>query len=126
MKVETIADTYPLSPMQQGMLFHYLSARQPGVDIEQILCTLRETIDIAALETAWQRAVERHAILRTGFRWEGQDAPQQEVHPQCRLHLEENDWRGLPEPEQQNQLEACLQTERSRGFDLAVPPLMRL
>jgi len=36
MKPELSAGTYPLSPMQQGMLFHNLSARKPGVDVEQI------------------------------------------------------------------------------------------
>src|SRR5437867_13229908 len=115
MKVEP--DAYPLSPMQEGMLFHHLSDGHLGVDIEQILGTLRETIDSAAFEGAWQRAAERHAILRTGFRWEGLDAPQQQVHRQVRLHVEEEDWRGLPEQEQQNRLEARFQAERSQGFD---------
>ena len=50
MKVEMVQDGYPLSPLQQGMLYHSLSARQPGVDIEQILCTLREELNVAAFE----------------------------------------------------------------------------
>src|SRR6266849_4532473 len=126
MKLETIADAYPLSPMQQGMLFHHLSARQPGVDIEQILCILREAIDTAAFERAWQRAVERHAILRTGFRWEDGDGPQQVVHGEVLLHFENKDWRGLAQHDQKDRFEACLQAERAGGFDLNVPPLMRL
>src|SRR5207249_1017204 len=115
-----------LAPMQEGMLFHALSARQPGVDIEQILCTLREPIDSAAFERAWQRVVGRHAILRTSFRWDGLDAPRQEVHSQVRLHFANHDWRGLAEPGRREGFEACLQAERSRGFDLTVPPLMRV
>src|SRR5437879_3244310 len=126
MKMNPIADAYPLSPMQQGMLFHSLSTRQPGVDIEQILCTLREPVDAQAFARAWERAVERHPILRTSFRWQGVDTPRQEVHPAARLPFESRDWRSLPACEQQTQLEDCLRAERAKGFDLTVPPLMRL
>ena len=85
MKAETIANAYPLSPMQEGMLFHGLSAREPGVDLEQILCTVREELNVPAFERAWQRVVQRHDILRTSFRWEGLEEPRQEVHPRVRL-----------------------------------------
>ena len=37
-----LEDTYPLSPMQQGMLFHALYVAQPGVDVEQMVCAFRE------------------------------------------------------------------------------------
>ena len=33
-------DLYPLSPMQQGMLFDYLMATDSGVDIQQMGCDL--------------------------------------------------------------------------------------
>ncbi|HEY6168920.1 MAG TPA: condensation domain-containing protein, partial [Verrucomicrobiae bacterium] len=126
MNSELIDDAYPLSPMQQGMLFHSLSSREPGVDIEQILCTLHEEINVPASERAWQRVVERHDILRTSFRWEGLDAPLQKVHPGVRVPFETKDWRGLPEQEWRNRLEDFLAADRRRGFDLAVAPLMRL
>jgi hypothetical protein len=41
---EELESFYPLSPMQQGMLFHTLYARGSGVDIEQIVCTLNEPV----------------------------------------------------------------------------------
>ena len=120
-----IEESYPLSPMQQGMLFHGLSAPHSGVDIEQVVATLAEEVNVAALHQAWERAVERHAILRTGFHWGGSQ-PRQEVHRHVRVHFEQKDWRGLPEREQQSRLDAYLQAERRRGFELSVPPLMRL
>ena len=51
-----IEESYPLSPMQQGMFFHGLSAPHSGVDIEQIICTLPEEIHFAAFREAWDRA----------------------------------------------------------------------
>ncbi len=68
-----IEDSYPLSLLQQGMLFHNLFVQESGVDIEQIVCTLRENLDSSAFERAWQDAAQRHSILRTSFEWAGMD-----------------------------------------------------
>ena len=43
-----IAAAYPLSQLQHGMLYHALAAPGSGVDVEQMVCTLREEIDPAA------------------------------------------------------------------------------
>ena len=60
-----IQATYRLSPMQEGMLYHYLSAKYAGVDIEQIVVSVQEPLDVDALDDAWQRAAQRHPALRT-------------------------------------------------------------
>src|SRR3990172_8465745 len=108
MKAENIEDSYPLSPMQQGMLFHTLYAQQSGGDIEQVICALHENLNAVAFERAWQRVVEQHPVLRTSFRWEGLDEPLQQVHHQVRLPLEQQDWRGLSAKERENRLHAYL------------------
>ena len=64
-------DSYPLSPMQQGMLFHSLYAPQSGMYVQQLICGLQEDLQVAAFERAWQRVVARHPALRTRFRWDG-------------------------------------------------------
>ncbi len=121
-----LQDVYPLSPLQQGMLYHSLSARRPGVDVEQILCTLREELDVAAFERAWQRAAQRHDILRTSFRWEGLTGPRQEVHRSVHVPLQQEDWRALSPPELAARFEDFLNADRQRGCDLTAAPLMRL
>jgi len=92
--VNTVAESYPLSPMQQGMLYHSLSAPHSGVDIEQVIGTLSEDLRAAVFRQAWENAVERHAILRTGFHW-NDPQPRQEVHRHARLHFEQKDSRAL-------------------------------
>ena len=124
--IDDVAESYLLSPMQQGMLFNHLYGQRPGVDVEQIVCTLTEEMDFATFRRAWELAAERHAILRTSFRWEGSKEPQQEVHRHVRLHLELKDWRGLSERDQESRLDDSLDADRRRGFDPGVPPLMRL
>ncbi|HEX8472999.1 MAG TPA: amino acid adenylation domain-containing protein [Pyrinomonadaceae bacterium] len=123
---EGIAERYPLTHMQEGMLFHSLYARQSGVDVQQLVCALDERLDVAAFEQAWRRVVERYAVLRTTFRWHNQDEPSQEVHRQVAIPLERHDWRGLSVQERQARLTQYLLKERRRGFDIDQAPLMRL
>lgn len=118
--------TYPLSPMQAGMLFHALYAENSGVDIEQLVCTLHEPLNVERFEQAWQQVVERHPILRTGFDWENQAQPQQQVHRFVKICLQQQDWRSLSPAEQQERLQAYLACDRQQGFDLRQAPLMRL
>ena len=60
-----VQDSYPLSPLQQGMLFHHLEARTRGVDVEQLEVRLNEPIDTNRLADAWARVAKQNPILRT-------------------------------------------------------------
>lgn len=126
MDIKTVKDAYPLSPLQQGMLFHHLYARRSGVDIEQIICALHEDLQISALDQAWQRVIAHHPALRTSFRWEGLDEPVQQVHDFIAVPLQAQDWREFSSAEQEARLQSYLQTDRLSGFDLAEAPLIRL
>ncbi|MCB0155794.1 MAG: amino acid adenylation domain-containing protein [Anaerolineae bacterium] len=117
---------YPLSSMQQGMLFHSRYHPHSGVDIEQMVITLPEKVEVIALHQAWQTVIDRHAVLRTAFRWEGLDQPLQQVYQQIEVPLAQYDWRHLADSAQEAQFEAHLAADRSRGFTLAHPPLLRL
>ncbi len=124
--MDRVVDSYSLSPLQQGMLFHNQYDRDSGVDIQQMICALDEELNVPLFHRAWQKVVERHAVLRTSFRWEGLTEPLQEVHRDVGLPLEQQDWRDLPAPERERQLQAYLEADRRRGFDLGQAPLMRL
>jgi amino acid adenylation domain-containing protein len=126
MVTQAIEDTYPLSPMQQGMFFHTLQAAQSGVYIEQMVLSLHEDLNVKAFVKSWQQITERHPILRTSFHEQGLLQPLQFVHKQVRLPLKQHDWRHLSTVEQEERLQAYLQTDRKTEFDLTEPPLMRL
>jgi amino acid adenylation domain-containing protein len=112
--------------MQQGMLFNTLLEPHSGVDIEQVECTLHETLDVEAFKRAWQRVVARHAVLRTRLRWEDVSEPRQEVQAHVELPWEEQDWSAIEETEQDERLADFLGADRRRGFDLTRAPLFRL
>ena len=124
--MKNVEDIYPLSPMQQGMLFHSLYAPQSGVYVEQLSCVLEGELNARAFEQAWREVLSRHPILRTAFVWEGLDAPLQVVRQSVRLPLEEWDWRGLSEDARRRRLEDFLAEDRRRGFDITEAPLVRL
>ncbi len=126
MKMKNVEDIYPLSPSQQGMLFHTLYAPQSGIYCEQLGMTFHAPLDLPAFKRAWQYVVERHAVLRTAFVWEGIDEPLQIVRQHVEVPWEEQDWQGWPASEQAEHLQAFLQADRARGFELAQAPLMRL
>ncbi|MBD2596806.1 amino acid adenylation domain-containing protein [Nostoc spongiaeforme FACHB-130] len=126
MKVVTVNKSYQLSAIQQGMLFNSLVAQNSGVDIEQMICLIHEKIDVLAFQKAWQKVVERHAVLRTSFDWETGQEPLQCVQQQVEISLEQQDWCGLSDTEQSTKLQVYLQSDRTLGFQLNVAPLMRL
>lgn len=115
-----------LAPIQQGMLAAHLTARTPGLDVEQIVCTLPERVDVAALERAWQSIIDANAALRIRIAIEEGTEPRQTVVPELRVPVE---WRrscGLNDDERDAAVARFLAADRRRGFDLEVPPLMRL
>ncbi len=116
---------YPLSPLQEGLLFHTLSAPSSGIYFVQSDFTLRGTLNTAYFKQAWERVASRHSSLRTLFLWKGRDKPLQIVRRHITLPWNELDWRQLPPDQQKNQLDSLLREERSQGFDLNKAPLFR-
>jgi amino acid adenylation domain-containing protein/non-ribosomal peptide synthase protein (TIGR01720 family) len=119
---------YPLSPMQEGMLFHSLyegGGEEPY--LEQMSCELRGRIDLAAFEEAWRRVIARHDALRTSFLWEGLDRPLQCVQRRVSFSLALHDWSDLDgDAAEQAALAALVEAERRGGVDLASAPLFRM
>ncbi|HEX5886575.1 MAG TPA: amino acid adenylation domain-containing protein, partial [Pyrinomonadaceae bacterium] len=124
-KTRQIEAIYPLSPMQQGMLFHTIYAPQSGVYFHQVRCILEGELDVSSLRDAWQRVLDRHAILRTAFVWEHRKQPLQVVYPQVLLPWREEDLRAASPSAQREHLEAYLKQDRESGFALSQAPLMR-
>lgn len=126
MNLENIEDIYELSPAQQGMLFQSLASRKPGLYFEQFACALHGNLDLEAFRRAWGQTLARHTALRSSFHVEELDKPLQIVHQRVELPWEHLDWRDLSADEQNERLDALMQAEQERGFELAQAPLMRL
>ncbi|MBV8202485.1 MAG: hypothetical protein JOZ15_17845 [Acidobacteria bacterium] len=121
-----LEDVFPLSPLQEGILFQALCHPGSGVYVTQLGWRLRGELDGAALRRAWQAVADRHRALRTGFVWESRARPLQVVVGRVAIGWQDEDWRGLEAAEQERAWEQLLAADRERGFDLARPPLARL
>ncbi|HEY6320787.1 MAG TPA: condensation domain-containing protein, partial [Thermoanaerobaculia bacterium] len=121
-------DAYPLSPLQQGLLFHALYAPDEGVYIDQLsyLVDAPAGFDAEPLRRAFAEVVARHGALRTAFSWQRRDAPLQVVLRTVKLPFAEHDWRRLDPAAAQERLARLLAEDRRRGFDLAAAPLARI
>ncbi|MGB8510730.1 MAG: condensation domain-containing protein, partial [Pyrinomonadaceae bacterium] len=124
-KENPIADIYPLSPLQQGMLFHCLYATRKEVYFEHLSFTIEGPLDAHAFKRTWAQLIERHGVLRTAFIWGRREEPLQVVFKSGKLEWHEDDWRGLETETREAHLKALLRDERAAGFDLARLPLMK-
>ncbi|MBL3660357.1 AMP-binding protein, partial [Pseudomonas syringae pv. actinidiae] len=115
-----IEDVYPLSPMQQGMLFHSLFNAGAGNYINQMRVNI-SGLDVPRFHNAWQSAVNNHEVLRSCFVSQSEQSLQV-VQRQVTLPFVELDARGKPE----SWLDDWAQADRQQGFDLAQGPLLRL
>ncbi|NQD58001.1 amino acid adenylation domain-containing protein, partial [Pseudomonas sp. CM25] len=119
-----IADIYPLSPMQQGMLFYTLQESEAALYINQTSVDVHG-LDIDRFVAAWNQVIASHDILRTAFLSSAQWAePQQVVQRQASLPLRVMDWRGRKVAS--DTLQALAAEDAAEGFDLTCAPLMRL
>ncbi|WP_438025455.1 amino acid adenylation domain-containing protein [Sorangium sp. So ce233] len=121
-----IESVYPLSPMQEGMLFHTLLRPSSGIYLMQNRYRLEGDLRADAFMKGWQLVVARHPILRTSFVWKSQKRPLQVVHRTVELPFDVLDLRGLPPEAQEERLAGELRAELDRGFDFGKAPLMRV
>ncbi|WP_405583994.1 amino acid adenylation domain-containing protein [Streptomyces sp. NBC_01092] len=122
----TLTDVLPLTPLQQGLLFH-ADYDQDATDVYtlQIVAELEGDIDPAVLRAAGQALLDRHPNLRAAFRARATGDPVQLVPDHAELPWQETDLRDLPEPQRTAELDRITEAERTRRFDLTAPPLLR-
>jgi non-ribosomal peptide synthase protein (TIGR01720 family) len=114
-----LADVLPLTPLQEGLLFHTLYDREaPDVYHVQLVIELDGPLDTRPLRAACRALVDRHPALRAAFRLTDSGTPLQLIA------------RSVPVPWQEydlgdDGLGAFLAEDRVRRFDPAQPPLLR-
>lgn len=123
---EKIEEIFPLTPLQKGLLFHYLYDRDLGVYFEQLNCRLEGNVSVEAVRKAWQTLVDRHSVLRTAIVTKGQKEPVQVIFRNIAFKVKQEDWRGLSDETQVERLTQFLEADKRQGFMLNRPPLMRV
>ncbi|HYS64906.1 MAG TPA: condensation domain-containing protein, partial [Paraburkholderia sp.] len=119
-----VADIYPATPLQQGLLYHSELQQGQGVYVNQLQLTLDGRLDAAALRAAWQAAIARHDMLRTRFEWRHGEAALQIVQREAVLPFAVHDWRDADDYDAR--LAAWRSADLAAGIDPSRAPLMRV
>jgi non-ribosomal peptide synthase protein (TIGR01720 family) len=122
-----VEDILPVAPLHEGILYESLSRQGSAVYVEQFTFTMTDPrADATLYEEAWQRVVDRHAMLRVAFVWENTPSTYLVVKPRVLVPVDHQDWRQLPAEEREERWRAYLEADEERGFRLSAAPLMRL
>uniref|UniRef100_UPI00278C2B85 condensation domain-containing protein n=1 Tax=Streptomyces sp. KL118A TaxID=3045153 RepID=UPI00278C2B85 len=122
-----VEDVWPLSPLQEGLLFHAAFDDQgPDVYQGQRMLELVGPLDVDRLRRTWEALLARHGALRAGFRGRKSGEAVQVIAREAALPWRLVDVSGLTEHEALAETDRLAAGERSRRFDPAVAPLLRL
>lgn len=122
---ENLQDLYPLSPMQQGMLFHSQLGQEPGAYTIQLSSRMQGDFSPSLFMKAWQEVLDRHPSLRAVIVTPPGLDPLQGIVSKAKLPWFDFDWRDLSPEAQSDQWHVLLDTDRKKGFEAETCPLMR-
>ncbi|MET9014321.1 non-ribosomal peptide synthase/polyketide synthase [Streptomyces olivaceoviridis] len=121
-----VADIYPLTPTQAGMLFHSLLDPDGRTYVNQVQLVLSGVTDPYALAEAWQHTADANPVLRTRLVWQETPEPLQVVRHRATVPVTHLDWSGRSADREARELDRLLAEDRRAGIDLGTAPLMRL
>ncbi|HYQ71608.1 MAG TPA: AMP-binding protein, partial [Gammaproteobacteria bacterium] len=119
--VANVEDIYPLAPLQEGIFFHYLMARDGDAYQLPSVLAFDSKARLESFVSAMQSVINRHDILRTAILWEGLPEPVQVVWRSAPLQWEE---LTLSSQDPVNEMKDHLDPGKHR-IDIRQAPLVR-
>jgi amino acid adenylation domain-containing protein len=120
---QNIQDIYPLTPVQEGILFHHMLSETGDTYVVPTLLEFDCRARLDAFIDALQTVVNRNDVLRSAFQWEQLPRPVQVVYRQATVQVEEIPLAADRDPVEQ--LREWLEPARQR-LELRQAPLVRL
>ncbi|MFD5766398.1 amino acid adenylation domain-containing protein [Streptomyces sp. NPDC127049] len=120
-----LADVLPVTPLQEGMLFHAEFGDAADAYTVQKVFGLAGPLSADAFRDACRALVRRHTALRAGYTRSAAGEALQLVARDAEAPVHEHDLRGLPAADREARLAALLAEEKRTRFDMARPPLLR-
>lgn len=121
--LKNVEEFYPLSPVQESILYHSLIEESECLYVAQLSFKLEEAIQLDVLKAAFQRLVESNPALRTHYVWEKLKKPIQVIQKNVSLPWAELE---LNQVSIGDELRAIKDGEMASVRDLSLKPPMRL
>ena len=118
MDKRNIENIYPLTPLQQGILFHHIHDGGSNAYTELLSLKIAVDVDISAMKQGWDFVVQENEVLRTIFKWKKLDKPLQIVLKQKAIEFEICDISQMEDNDKIHELEKIKGEEVKKGFDL--------
>lgn len=121
-----IEKIYPLTPVQQGMLFYWMQNAGSDEYFEQFSLQIQGKADLGRFTLCYKKLIEKYEVLRTVFFYQDIRVPQQVVLQTRNETVQYVDYSKCKEEEKQSLVRTYLKEDRARGFDLEKDILLRI
>ncbi|OAB44758.1 non-ribosomal peptide synthetase [Paenibacillus glacialis] len=119
---ENVEDILSLSPLQEGLLFHYLTEPDSEQYFEQLVLHLEGEWHEATFRNVLQNVVQANEMLRSIFRWEKLEKPIQIILKQVEPTINLVDLSGYSDTMQSMKVEELIASDRAEKIDISVAP----
>ncbi len=125
----SLEEILPLSPLQQGLLFHalYSAYDKKALDVYnvQMVLGMDGVLDEELLRSSMKFLLRRHSNLRAAFEQEGVSQPVQVIPVDVPLSWNLMDLTSMPQAERVPHAAELARKAQGLRFDLTAPPLFR-
>ena len=120
---ENVADILALTPMQKGLLFHYIYEPDSNQFVEQLILRVSGNIDLEIFKKSWDFITENNEMLRSIFRWETLAEPVQIVLKAHPIPVNVIDLSIHDHDKKNKTLEWIIIADRSRKININSEPI---
>lgn len=121
-KIEAI---YPLTAMQEGLLFHHLMEGEDQGFLT-VQCEIEGTLDMELFKQAWKAVTLRHEVMRTSVHWKKVERPVALVRPEKEIQWSFLNWTEKTSEEQVILLELRKNERKEIGINFEESPLSHI
>ncbi len=120
-----LADVLPLSPLQEGLLFHAVRDGEADVYTLTARFDLSGPLDEVKLADAFETVIDRHPNLRAAFHYEQFERPVQIIPRGAKVEWRSVDLTSVPADTAFRSADQLEDEAADYVFDVSTPPLLR-
>ena len=123
---DKIEDVYDLSPLQEGILYHYLEDNSLTGYVVQNMFHVDGVLHSQTMEKALFFLSRRHDVTRSAIIYERLNKPRQVVLKEKKIAYHYMDISGIETSRQREEVNKIAQNDIEKGYNLAKDSLMRV